>query len=142
MMFPEINASTEPDKKLSVIPQTETPVVLVVEDNPDNMLTIKALLFGKCIVVEAEDGQEGIEKAQLHHPHLILMDIALPGLNGIEVLNELRKEKSLEQIPVIAVSANAMKGDREDLLALGFDGYISKPIDSVLFDKMILEYLG
>lgn len=117
-------------------------ILLVVEDNHDNMLTIKALLDGKFTVIEAEDEQMGIEMAQLHQPHLILMDIALPGLNGIEVLNELRKGKSTEHIPVIAVSASAMKGDREDFIALGFDGYISKPIDNKMFEKTIREFLG
>ena len=73
--------------------------------------------------------------ARTQQPHLILMDIALPGMNGIEALNEIRKEENLEMVPIIAVSASAMKGDREDFIALGFDGYISKPIDNVLFEK-------
>jgi len=118
------------------------PVVLVVEDNSDNMLTIKALLAGKCEVIEAEDGKIGIEKTYKFHPDLILMDIALPGINGIEALNELRKDTELNNTPIIAVSASAMKGDREKLMSYGFDGYISKPIDDKEFFKMIEEWIG
>lgn len=141
-MFPEVKEPKSVMKKPVPIRLSGIPMVLVVEDNADNMLTIKALLDGRCSVIEAENGQEGIEMAHLHQPHLILMDIALPLMNGIEVLAELRKVLTLQNIPVIAVSASAMKGDREDFIALGFDGYISKPIDSVLFDKTINEFLN
>lgn len=142
MMFPEIAEVVAPDKNPRRITILGKPVVLVVEDNPDNMLTIKALLDEKFTIIEAEDGRIGIELAYLHQPHLILMDIALPGLNGIEALTALRKEKKLAHIPVIAVSASAMRGDREDFIAFGFDGYISKPIDRVLLEKTISEFLG
>ena len=141
-----MGAITKQDK-LPARPQPQihlpaTPMVMVVEDNSDNMLTIKALLEGKCIIIEAEDGIKVMELAQLHQPNLILMDIALPGMNGIEILAELRKVKTLQNIPVIAVSASAMKGDREKFIAYGFDDYISKPIESVLFGKTIKEYLN
>jgi len=105
------------------------------------MTTIKSLLDGKCRIVEAEDGLTGVELAIKHQPNLILMDIALPGMNGIEALNEIRKEEKLELVPIIAVSASAMKGDREDFIALGFDDYVSKPIDNRAFQKMLTEYL-
>ena len=141
-----MGAITKQDK-LPARPQPQihlpaTPMVMVVEDNSDNMLTIKALLEDKCIIIEAEDGIKVMELAQLHQPNLILMDIALPGMNGIEILAELRKVKTLQNIPVIAVSASAMKGDREKFIAYGFDDYISKPIESVLFGKTIKEYLN
>lgn len=141
MMFPETIQEPVLDEKTKRKPIAGTPLVLVVEDNPDNMITIKALLDGKCSIIEAEDGRTGVEQARKHRPHLILMDIALPGINGIEALNEIRKDESLEGVPVIAVSASAMKGDREDFIALGFDGYISKPIDSVVFERTIQEHL-
>ena len=141
MMFPITKEQPAPVKKQPRVPLSDTPVVLVVEDNPDNMLTIKALLDGQCHIIEAEDGLAVIELALLHQPHLILMDIALPGMNGIEILAELRKVETLQHVPVIAVSASAMKGDREDFIAYGFDDYISKPIDSVEFEKTIKEYL-
>ena len=141
MMFPEAVEPNQPKIKPVRIPVTGIPLVLVVEDNPDNMITIKALLDGKCKIIEAEDGRMGVEQAKKHQPHLILMDIALPGMNGIEALNEIRKEHTLEFVPIIAVSASAMKGDREDFIALGFNGYVSKPIDNTFFLKTIAEYL-
>jgi len=141
MMFPETKEQKKPEKRLVKKPVSGLPVVLVVEDNPDNMLSIKALLNGMCTIIEAEDGQLGIEMAQLHKPHLILMDIALPGMNGIDALGELRKEKTTQDIPVIAVSASAMKGDREDFISVGFDGYIPKPIDHKQFEKIIKEWI-
>ena len=142
MMFPQPKEDKVAEIKKPRIPLSGTPVILIVEDNPDNMLTIKALLNGRCHIIEAEDGLAVVELAVLHQPNLILMDIALPGMNGIEVLAELRKLEILHNIPVIAVSASAMKGDREDFIAYGFDDYISKPIDSVLFEKTIKEYLN
>lgn len=142
MMFPKITKDKTPDKRQSRIHQSGNAVVLVVEDNSDNMLTIKALLDGKCKIVEAQDGLNVLDLALLHLPHVILMDIALPGMNGIDILASLREEEILQDIPVIAVSASAMKGDREDFIAYGFDDYISKPIDHVLFEKTMKEYLN
>lgn len=111
-------------------PITGTPVILIVEDNPDNLLTVKALLEDIGTIIGATNGLEGLEKAIIHQPHLILMDIALPGMNGIETLAAVRKEESLKHIPIIALSASAMKGDREQFLAFGFNEYVSKPIDN------------
>lgn len=141
MMVPkaaEINAPAVKPLRRSV---TGIPLILVVEDNPDNMITIRALLDGKCLIVEAADGRSGVVQAKKHQPHLILMDIALPGMNGIEAMNEIRKEPTLEFVPVVAISASAMKGDREDFIALGFDDYISKPIDSKMLDKTLNKFL-
>lgn len=122
--------------------KTGTPVVLVVEDNPDNMLTIKALLADKCTVLEANDGLKAINMAIDRHPDLILMDIALPGMNGIDAMQQMRKDKTTKNIPIIAVTASVMKGDREGLLKLGFNGYISKPIDHRNFSFVIQTWLG
>jgi len=142
MLVPEAAEVKRPIVKPARIRVSGTPLVLVVEDNPDNMITIKALLDGKCRIIEAEDGRTGVELAIMHQPHLILMDIALPGMNGIEALNEIRKAESMGFVPIIAVSASAMKGDREDFIALGFDDYVSKPIDNWAFQKMLTEYLN
>jgi signal transduction histidine kinase/CheY-like chemotaxis protein/HAMP domain-containing protein len=142
MIFPEAVKVDVPATKPPRIPISGTPLVLIVEDNPDNMTTIKALLDGKCQIIEAEDGRTGVEMARKHQPHLILMDIALPGMNGIEALIEIRNDEKLEFVPIIAVSASAMKGDREDFIALGFDSYISKPIDNKVFKAIIAEYLN
>lgn len=118
------------------------PVVLIVEDNEDNMLTLKVLLGEKCTILEARDGHSAVEMAGLHQPHLILMDFALPGMNGIEALTRIRELKGLEHILVIAVSASAMKGDRENLIIHGFNDYISKPIDHIQFEKTISKWLA
>lgn len=134
---------SEPVRELPVsIRKTGNPVILVVEDNPDNMLTIKALLSGRGKIIEADDGNTGIEMAKKFQPNLILMDIALPGVNGIDALNEIREINGLKQIPIIAVSASAMKGDREKFLAQGFDGYVSKPIDERQFIQVVDEWVG
>jgi len=105
------------------------PTILVVEDNPDNMRTMKALLEPHYYVIEAQDGHSGVEKARQHLPGIILMDIALPRVDGIAALADLRRHEGTRDIPVLAITASAMAGDRETLLAHGFDGYISKPID-------------
>ncbi|MGC9151339.1 MAG: response regulator [Microbacter sp.] len=124
------------------IPINEKAVVLVVEDNPDNRFTIKVLLSNRYTVLDAEDGLQGVRLAQLHLPQLILMDIALPGLNGIEAMRQLKQDAATQHIPVIAVSASAMKGDRETFLAEGFDDYISKPIDSAAFEETIQKWIS
>jgi CheY-like chemotaxis protein len=80
--------------------------------------------------------------ALVHQPDLILMDIALPGMNGIETLQEIRKSEYLKNTPVVAVSASAMKGDREHFLACGFNDYISKPIDHNILDRTLTETFG
>jgi CheY-like chemotaxis protein len=110
-------------------PRNGNPLVLVVEDNLDNLRTIKALLEPHFQVVEAHDGREGVEQARHHGPDIILMDIALPEVDGIAALAEIRRDEALRDIPVFAVTASAMTGDREKILAHGFDGYISKPIE-------------
>jgi PAS domain S-box-containing protein len=119
-----------------------TPSVLVVEDNPDNLLTIKVLLDGNYNLIEATDGLSGVEMAIKHRPHLILMDIALPGMNGIEALNIIRRNEDTQYIPIVAVSASAMKGDKESFISLGFDGYVSKPIDHKELVKTIKYWVG
>ncbi len=141
MMFPQ--KDTAPEQNTKPLAKTSSGhSILIVEDNPDNMVTIKALLGNKYPVIEAIDGLSGVEMAKAHTPGLILMDIALPGINGIEALREIKKEECLQSIPIIAVSASAMKGDKEDFIALGFDGYISKPIDNELFINTISEFMG
>ncbi len=141
MLYPEQYIKTSHHAIPVHLSETEVPVILIVEDNPDNMLTLKALFSGKFTILEAEDGITAIELAKKHKPHLILMDIALPGINGIETLREIRKYKALQDTPVIAVSASAMKGDKENFIALGFDGYVPKPIDNNVFSRVIKEWL-
>jgi len=136
---------TETAERQKPKPELQTiegkPVVLVVEDNRDNMITVKALLSDNYIVVEAIDGKEGVMMAGKHKPNLILMDIALPGMDGIEAFKKIRNNAKLQHIPVIALTASAMTSDRETILAHGFDSYIAKPIDEHIFFKIINETL-
>ncbi|MCX6206969.1 MAG: response regulator [Bacteroidetes bacterium] len=117
------------------------PLVLVVEDNPDNLLTIKALLDGKYQLIEATDGIEALEIIKKQLPNLVLMDIALPRQDGIQTFLAIQQDELLKHIPVIAITASAMNSDRESILAHGFRGYISKPIDHIQFHQMIKEVL-
>lgn len=116
-------------------------VILVVEDNPDNLVTVRAILQDDYRIIEAGDGKAGVAQALAHTPDLILMDIALPVMDGIQAFKNIREMESLRQVPVIALTASAMKGNREEILAHGFDGYISKPIDPADFLKEIEAWL-
>jgi signal transduction histidine kinase/CheY-like chemotaxis protein/HAMP domain-containing protein len=118
-----------------------TPVVLIVEDNADNMLTVKALLGDEYTVIEAVDGRESIALAVQHKPDLILMDMELPGMHGTEAFVALRQAEETRRIPVIALTASATVSEREYILALGFDAYIAKPIDEDRFFPIIREVL-
>lgn len=129
----------KPQRQIQTI--SGKPVVLVVEDNLDNMLTVKAIINDKYTVIEAIDGSEGIAMAKKHKPHLILMDIALPGMDGIESFKAIRKDARMQHIPIIALTASAMTSDRETILAHGFDGYLVKPIEEKVFFKTINEVL-
>jgi len=119
---------------------TTKPIILLIEDNPDNNITVKALLSGRFEISEAVDGPGGLEKARKLIPDLILLDISLPGMDGFEVLDEIKKDLNLKNVPVIALTARAMTGDRENILGYGFDDYISKPIENDLFEKSINEW--
>lgn len=102
--------------------------VAVVEDNPDNRLLVEAILEDDFELELFEDGIEAVAGIPKFDPDVILLDISLPGMDGKEVLRRLRAEPRTSAIPVIAFTAHAMYGDREDLLALGFNEYVSKPI--------------
>jgi CheY-like chemotaxis protein len=117
------------------------PKILLIEDNPDNNITVKAILGEKYEFIGVSDGNEGIHNAKIHNPDLILLDISLPGLDGYHIFDALRKEPAVEQTPIIAFTAKAMKGDREKLIEFGFDDYISKPIDEQIFNKTINKWL-
>ena len=139
LVLPKIVEIEKTKKELQKI--EGKPVILIVEDNPDNMLTVKAVLEDKYTLLEAVDGAQGIAMAKKHIPHLILMDIALPGVDGIEAFNEIRGTGQLAHIPIIALTASAMTSDKETILANGFDGYIAKPIDEKEFFNTINEVL-
>jgi len=103
--------------------------ILYIEDNPHNMRLVRKMLrLGKHDVVEAMTGEAGIEQAQAIQPDLILLDINLPDLDGMEVCARIRELEEIKWIPIIALTANAMHGDRERFLNSGMDGYLAKPI--------------
>jgi two-component system cell cycle response regulator DivK len=118
--------------------------ILVVEDNDLNMKLFDDLLSAQGYqVLKARDGLEGLYLARKHLPDLILMDVQLPGsLSGLDVTRALKKEAEFEAVPIVAVTAFAMKGDEEQILAAGCDAYISKPISSADFIKAIRHYLS
>ncbi len=104
-------------------------LILIVEDNEKNRKLMRDVLqFKGYQTVEAETAEEGIRIAQEARPALILMDLQLPGMNGIEALMHLRSDPRTEAIPIIAVTASAMTQDRQRIMAAGFDGYQTKPI--------------
>ena len=111
--------------------------VLIVEDNPDNMTTVKAIIADKYRIFEATNGIEGVQMATMHLPDLILMDIALPELDGIKAFKEIRSNATTRKIPIIAITASAMHSDREIILSHGFEAYIPKPIDEEVFFSTI-----
>ena len=108
--------------------------IAVVEDNADNRLLLKALLEDEYALAEYDTGMAALDGLPQQMPDLILLDISLPGMDGVEVLQHIRADARLHHIPVIALTAHAMAGDRERFLAAGFDGYVTKPIvdDQVL----------
>lgn len=144
MVTPPPPAVVKSDIKPAIVapPIDGKPIILVVEDNPDNMMTVKALLKDHFIIIEAEDGQIGVNQAITHLPHLILMDISLPVMDGIKALQAIRNIDNLRHIPIVALTASAMKGNREEILSYGFDGYIPKPIEEELLIKTISEKIN
>jgi two-component system cell cycle response regulator DivK len=106
--------------------------VLVVEDNEKNMKLFRDVLMAKGYrTLEATTGREALELAVEHAPDLVLMDMQLPDVDGVEALSRLRADERTAAIPVLALTAQAMHGDRERFLAAGFDDYLSKPVNVV-----------
>ena len=115
--------------------------ILIVEDNEKNLKLVRDVLqFKGYRTLEAETAEDGIALAQSHRPDLILMDIRLPGTDGVTALRRLRSEPSTASIPVVALTAFAMKDDRERFLGAGFDGYIDKPIDIKVFPEQVRQF--
>jgi two-component system cell cycle response regulator DivK len=118
------------------------PVVLVIEDNEQNLYLMRFLMEKNGFtVVEATDGEKGVEMAKEIKPHLILLDIQLPKMDGYAVARELRKNGELANTPIIAVTSYAMVGDRERVLDAGADDYIEKPIDPDTFVAKVERHL-
>ncbi len=116
--------------------------ILYIEDNPDNRLLVRRVLMAEGYVIEeAADGVTGLAMAEASPPNLVLMDINLPEIDGYEVTARLKQLPNMRGVPIIAMTANVMKGDREKTLAAGCDGYIQKPIDIDLLPTQIESFL-
>lgn len=119
----------------------ENKTILIIEDNELNMKLVRSLLqLEKYQVIEAENAEKGIQLARDHHPDLILMDIQLPGMDGLKASELITNDEDLKSIPIVALTSYAMEGDKEKALAAGCVGYISKPINTKSFSKTIAEY--
>lgn len=117
--------------------------VLIVEDNDLNMKLFNDLLEAHgYATLKARAGLEGLELARTHRPNLILMDIQLPEVSGIDVIKLLKEDDEMRPIPVIAITAFAMKGDEERIRESGCEGYLSKPISVAKFIETVRSFIG
>jgi two-component system cell cycle response regulator DivK len=118
-------------------------LILVVEDNETNRKLVRDVLqFRGFEVVEATTAEDGLELARARQPDLILMDIQLPGMDGVTALRRLREDPETSEIPVIALTASAMPDEREEILSAGFDGYETKPIGVKKLEEVVREGLA
>jgi CheY-like chemotaxis protein len=117
-------------------------IILVIEDNDMNMELVSDLLeVAGYVVLQANNAEEGILLARTASPGVILMDLALPGMDGLRATEILKGDRQTRHIPVVALTAHAMQGDKEKALAVGCVGYISKPIDTRSFSRMVARLL-
>jgi two-component system cell cycle response regulator DivK len=121
---------------------TSAKTILIVEDNELNMRLFNDVLQASGYqTLQTGDGEEAVALAEAHHPDLILMDIHLPGISGMEATRILKGRSDLCDIPVVAVTASALRGDEERILAGGCDGFIAKPISIPLFLETVARFL-
>jgi CheY-like chemotaxis protein len=117
--------------------------ILVVEDNPDNMYVLDHLLTRKGYTVrQAGRGEDALEQMRQFTPSLVLMDMQMPGMDGYAVVREIRRRPEFAALPVIAVTASSMPGDREQTLVAGCTDYIAKPINPRELLQLVAHYLG
>jgi two-component system, cell cycle response regulator DivK len=118
-------------------------LILVVDDNPQNLKLARVLLRSEGYdVATASDAEEALRLLETSKPRLILMDLQLPGMDGLTLTRRLKADPARRRIVVVALTAYAMKGDREKALAAGCDGYITKPIDTTALPELLRAYLG
>jgi CheY-like chemotaxis protein len=119
------------------------PTVLVIEDNALNRKLVRVLLSQEPFsLLFAETAEEGLELAREISPDLILMDVRLPGIDGLEATRRIRSDEQLRDTTVVAFTAHAMRGDREKAFSAGCDGYITKPIDTRNFAEQVHRFLA
>jgi CheY-like chemotaxis protein len=116
-------------------------LILIIDDNPTNLkLAAEILEMEGHTVMKAVDAEDAIRLLRNIKPDLVLMDIALPGMDGLALTRQLRADRSFQKIPIVALSASAMKGDEQKALDAGCDGFITKPIDTRLFATQLRSY--
>ena len=121
----------------------DSKIILHIEDNFDNRLLVRRVLMASGYqVIEAQNADEARKTLDNLKPTLILMDINMPDMDGYTLTHELKNRLGLEDVPIVAITANVMKGDRERTLNAGCDGYIEKPIDVDRFVEQVEEYLS
>ncbi|NPD84244.1 response regulator [Lentimicrobium sp. L6] len=135
MIYP-MSHDSQVTQKYELVETNGKPHVLIIEDHLDNMISIKAILGNRYHISEAVDGARGVEMIKSLKPDMVLLDMSLPIKSGQEVLAEIRADAKTIDIPIIAVTAMAMKGDKERFIEMGCSGYVSKPIDG---EKLLLE---
>jgi two-component system cell cycle response regulator DivK len=117
--------------------------VLIVDDNRASRDLIRAILKNvRCDIIEATHGQEALDLIQRQRPDLVLLDVDMPGLDGLAVVKKIRENTSLADLPVMAVTAFAMEGDRERGMAAGFTVYLTKPVRAALLRQQVQQLLG
>jgi CheY-like chemotaxis protein len=117
--------------------------ILVVEDNERNLKLVRDVLqYAGYDILEARTGEQGVELAQRSSPHLVLMDLQLPGIDGEQAFRLIRDDSRTSGIPVVALTASAMKDDRARVLQAGFDGYLEKPINVRALPAQVLAFLS
>ena len=120
----------------------DSATILYIEDNPDNRLLVRRILQAEdYTVLDADNANQALEILQGQRPDLILMDINLPETDGYTVTTQLKDQPGMRDIPIIALTANVMKGDRERTMEAGCDGYIQKPVDVDKLPHQIASYL-
>ena len=116
--------------------------VLIIEDNELNMKLVRSMLqLAHYGIIEAQNAEDGIKLARKHLPNLILMDVQLPGIDGLDATRIIKKDPSLAHIPIVALTSYAMQGDEEKAMSAGCSGYIAKPIDTRNFLDFLSQYL-
>jgi two-component system cell cycle response regulator DivK len=122
---------------------SSAPTILIVEDNELNMRLFTDILQASGYqTLQTGDGAEAVELAEEHRPDLILMDMRLPGISGLEATQIIKERDHLRHIPIIAITASALKGDEQRILAGGCDGFIAKPISIPSFLATVADFLG
>jgi two-component system, cell cycle response regulator DivK len=119
--------------------------ILLVEDNALNRMVVEDVFEFDDVpaaLVSVESGEEALEAARQRKPLLVLMDLELPGLSGLETMRRLKEDSRTQDVPVWAVSAHAMKGDAAQAMAAGFDAYVTKPIDTKQFSQQLREFMA